>query len=67
VTTISIITPWKNGSDTLLKDYAAAIPADIQIIMVDNASDDANAQALEAFTTERGGVYIRNDENRRCQ
>jgi predicted O-methyltransferase YrrM len=64
VTTISIITPWKNGSDTLLKDYAAAIPSDIQIVTVDNASDESNAQALEAFTTERGGVYLRNDENK---
>jgi cephalosporin hydroxylase len=52
-----------NGTTTLLKDYAAAIPADIQIVTVDNASDDANAQALKTFTEERGGVYIRNDTN----
>lgn len=64
MTTISIITPWKNGATTLLPDYAKAIPTDIQIVIVDNASDPADAEALLAFIGERGGVYIRNDENR---
>lgn len=63
MTTISIITPWHGKADTLLKDYAAAIPADIQIVTVDNASDPLDADALKAFTNERGGVYIRNDTN----
>jgi len=63
MTTISIITPWKNGADTLLRDYAAAIPQDIQIVTIDNASDDTNATALKAFTEERSGIYLRNDVN----
>lgn len=63
MSTISIITPWHNGTASLLPDYAKAIPQDIQIITVDNASEQADADALQAFTDERGGIYIRNDTN----
>lgn len=61
--TISIITPWRNGVAALLTDYAAAIPADAQIITVDNGSDAEQAETLRTFTMERNGVYIRNEQN----
>lgn len=61
--TISIITPWRNGVAALLTDYAAAIPADAQIITVDNGSDAEQAETLRAFTMGRDGVYIRNEQN----
>lgn len=57
MTTISIVTPWMNGLD-LLPDYAAAVQG-CEVVTVDNGSDAATAQALEAG----GGVYIRNETN----
>lgn len=59
--TISIITPWVNGVETLLADYAAATEG-AEIVTVDNASDPADADALRAFTEPRG-AYLRNDTN----
>jgi predicted O-methyltransferase YrrM len=58
---ISIITPWSGSTADLLTDFdAATIGA--EIIIVDNASDEATAQALQTLPADRG-VVIRNDTN----
>lgn len=59
--TISLVTCWLNGVETLLADYATAT-AGAEIVTVDNGSDPADADALRAFTEPRG-VYLRNDQN----
>jgi cephalosporin hydroxylase len=59
--TISIVTPWSGSTADLLTDYdAATIGA--EIVIVDNASDEATAQALQTLPADRG-VVIRNDTN----
>lgn len=58
---ISIITPWVNGVESLLADYAAATEG-AEIITVDNASAQADAAALAEYTAPRGH-YIRNETN----
>jgi glycosyltransferase involved in cell wall biosynthesis len=55
---ISVITPWRNGADTLLGDYAAAVQG-CEVVTVDNGSDQETAQALQSA----GGIYIRNETN----
>lgn len=59
--TISIVTPFAGSTADLLADYdRATIGA--EIIIVDNASDDATAQAIQTLPADRG-VVIRNDTN----
>lgn len=63
MTTISIITPWHNGAQALLPDYARAVAGADQVIIVDNASDPSDAAILSGWCAEIGGIYIRNEQN----
>ena len=58
--TISIVTPFLNGFD-LLPDYDQATLG-AQLVVVDNGSDDATAEALRSLPPERGMV-IHNETN----
>lgn len=57
---ISIVTPFLNGLD-LLPDFEHATQG-AELIIVDNGSDAATADALASLPTERGKV-IRNETN----
>ncbi len=57
---ISIVTPFLNGLD-LLKDYEAATIG-AELILIDNGSDAATADALASLPPERG-IVIRNETN----
>jgi predicted O-methyltransferase YrrM len=59
--TLSIVSPWSGSTADLLADFdAATIGA--QLIIVDNASDEATAAALQTLPADRG-VVIRNATN----
>ncbi len=58
--TISIVTPFLNGLD-LLADYEQATIG-AELILIDNGSDPATADALASLPAERGKV-IRNETN----
>ncbi len=57
---ISIVTPFLNGLD-LLKDFEYATMG-AELILIDNGSDPATADALASLPAERGKV-IRNETN----
>jgi GT2 family glycosyltransferase len=60
---ISIITPWHNCPE-LIPDYEAAVYG-VQVIVVDNASDDDTSARLMDMTSrlKNNSAYIRNDVN----
>lgn len=62
--TISIITPWLDHPE-FLADYESATRADdVEVIVVDNASNATNAKAIHDMVGRLRGKYIRNEENR---
>lgn len=58
---LSIVTPWHGGVGSLLAEYAAACEG-AEIVTVDNASPQEDAQALWDYTANRG-CLIRNETN----
>jgi len=61
--TISIITPWLDHPE-FIADYESATRApDVEVIVVDNASNAANAKAIHDMVGRLGGKYLRNEEN----
>jgi GT2 family glycosyltransferase len=61
MTSISIITPWKDHSE-LIPDYERAVTG-AQVIIVDNGSGSEHAAAIEAMAARLGGIYLRNEVN----
>lgn len=60
---ISIITPWLDHPE-FIADYESATRAqDVEVIVVDNASNPTNGKALHDMVGRLGGKYIRNEEN----
>lgn len=61
---ISIITPWLDHPE-FIADYESSTRApDVEVIVVDNASNSDNAKALAEMVGRLGGKYVRNEENR---
>lgn len=58
---ISIVTPWHNGGE-LIPDYEAAVMG-AQVVVVDNASEDATRDALWQMSARLGATYLRNEVN----
>lgn len=63
MTTVSIVTPWHNTPE-LCGTYAPSV-AGAQVVIVDNASQPEAAQLLRTMTDSLGGVYLRNEVNRK--
>lgn len=60
---LSIVTPWKDTPD-FIPSYEATVQGVDQLVIIDNASEPDNADALKAMVGRVGGTYIRNGENR---
>ena len=59
---VSIITPWHNAPE-LIPIYERC-NAGAQVVIIDNASTEANASLLLLMAERMGGLYIRNETNR---
>lgn len=58
---VSIVTPWRNHPE-LIPAYEAAVRG-AQVVLVDNASEPANARLLDYLAKRLGGVCLRSEEN----
>lgn len=57
----SIITPWLNHPE-LIRDYEQAVKG-AQVIIIDNGSDKASANAICEMVDRLNGIYIHNAAN----
>jgi GT2 family glycosyltransferase len=58
----SIITPWLNHPE-LIRDYEQAVKG-AQVIIIDNGSDKASANAICEMVDRLNGIYIHNAANK---